>query len=112
MMTYRKKKPNKSRHYLNLICNECVKKIRNALFISTVTPTLLSGKMCCNTKATATVVDIVERKKRKAFNSCFIEQFLPFIKEMHFKNLHLYYIDFPHVVSSEEFWIKQTLCIY
>lgn len=32
-------------------------KIRNALFISTVTPTLLSGKMFCNAKADAAVVD-------------------------------------------------------
>lgn len=70
-------------------------KIRNALFINTVTSTLLSGKMCCNTKAAAAVVDIVLRKKCKAFNGCFIKQFLPFIKDMHFIHLYYIYIIFP-----------------
>lgn len=59
-------------------------KIRNALFISTVAPTLPSGKMGRNTKADAAVEDIVVRKKCKAFNSYFV------IKVMHFINLYFY----------------------
>lgn len=82
----------------------CEKK-RIALFISTVTPTLSSSKMCRNTKADAAVVDIVVRKECKGFNSCFIEKVLNFVKEIYFINLYLYlwYVYFSHAVSTEEF---------